>query len=168
MLFPFRPKAAAAVFVHPLDPPPRTAILAPRFRSTRTTRVFPHGWNKRTANFAPAALAGNVHRLLAAAMAGARPTHAVICLTSGVDHLLTEEQRDLLWEVFGVPIFEQILSPHNVLLASECAAHTGLHVTSATHDRVSGLARCPCGQSTAPAIAIPPRPSSRRGTGVLM
>ena len=141
-------------FVHPLDPPPRTAILGPRFRSSRIIRVFPRGWNKQTAKFAPSVIAGTAARLLAAAEAGARPTHAVVCFTSSTRNLLSNAQRDLLWEVFGVPIFEQILGPNNVLLASECEAHTGLHLTPAQSAPASSLAHCACGRSTAPAILI--------------
>src|SRR5258708_16557648 len=151
---PFRPHAAAAVFVHPLAPPPRTAVLAPRFRSTRTSRVFPNGWDNDVATFAPGAIAGAFDQLLAAADAGLQLTHAVVCLTWDTDNLLTDDQRDFLWEAFGVPVFEQILGPGNTLLASECDAHAGLHITPAYKGATTGIARCDCGRSTAPAIRI--------------
>jgi hypothetical protein len=154
MLFSFRPNAAAAVFVNPLDPPPRTAILAPRFRSTRTTRVFPNGWDNDAAKFSPGAIAGTFDQLLAAADAGVRLTHAVVCLSWDIDNLLTDAQRDHLWEVFGVPVFEQILGPGNVLLANECGAHAGLHITPAYAGAMADVARCACGRSSAPAITV--------------
>jgi hypothetical protein len=154
MFFSFRPNAAAAVFVNPLDPPPRTAILAPRFRSTRTTRVFPNGWDNEVARFSPGAIAGTFDQLLAAADAGVQLTHAVVCLSWDIDNLLTDAQRDRLWEAFGVPVFEQILGPDNVLLANECDAHAGLHLTPAHAGMRADVARCACGRSSAPAIAI--------------
>src|SRR6266567_1406092 len=102
MFFTFRSYAAAAAFVHPLDPPPRTAVLAPRFRSTRTIRVFPNGWDSEVAEFAPGAIAGAFDQLLAAADAGLPLTHAAICLTWDTNNLLTDAQRDFLWQAFGV------------------------------------------------------------------
>lgn len=154
MFFSFRPNVAVAAFVHPLDPQPRTAILVPRFRSTRTTRVFPNGWDRDAVLFRPEAIAGKFNQLLRIADAGVQLTHAVICLTWNVQHLLTDAQRDILWEAFGVPAFEQILGPGNVLLANECDAHTGLHITPAYKGPMIDVARCACGRATAPAIAI--------------
>ena len=154
MFFAIWPHAAAAAFVHPLDPPPRTAVLAPRFRSTRTSRVFPNGWDNKVAKFAPAAIAGAFDQLLAAADAGLQLTHAVVCLTWDTKNLLSDDQRDFLWEAFGVPVFEQILGPGNTLLANECDAHAGLHITPAYKAPMTGIARCDCGRTTAPAIRI--------------
>jgi hypothetical protein len=154
MFFSFRRSAAAAVFVNPLDPPPRTAILAPRFRSTRTSRVFPNGWDNDVAKFFPGAIAGRFDQLLAAANAGVQLTHAVVCLSWDIDNLLTDVQRDYLWDAFGVPVFEQILGPGNVLLAHECGAHAGLHITPACDGPMPDIARCACGRSSAPAITV--------------
>jgi hypothetical protein len=154
VFFPFRPHAAVAAFVHPLDPQPRTAILVPRFRSTRTARVFPNGWDKDAVIFRPGAIAGTFNQLLRIGDAGVQLTHAVICLTWNVGHLLTDAQRDILWDGFGVPVFEQILGPGNVLLANECDAHTGLHITPAYKGPMTDIARCACGRSTAPAILV--------------
>jgi hypothetical protein len=154
VFFPFRPQAAVAAFVHPLDPQPRTAILVPGFRSTRTTRVFPHGWDSDTEIFRPGAIAGTFNQLLRIADTGVQLSHAVICLTWNVDHLLTDAQRDIIWEGFGVPVFEQILGPGNVLLANECNAHAGLHITPAYKGPAADIARCACGRSSATAILV--------------
>lgn len=131
MIVKLRVGKTIARFVHPLDPAPRTAILVPGFEVTRTVRVFPNGWDKAAAKFSPEAVAGTFSQLLTLSREGISLTHAVICLSWDRHALLSGAQRDLLWEAFGVPIFEQYLGPANVLWAYECEAHGGLHTTPA-------------------------------------
>jgi len=78
--FPFKRKS---VFRYPLDPAPRTAVLAACFRqawfSARSTiRVFPHGWSEDVAAFAPAAVAADREQLFGLAAVDRPPvfTHA--------------------------------------------------------------------------------------------
>ena len=52
-----------ARFIHPIDPAPRTAILAPGFRETRLVRIFPQGWNERAKRFDPGSIAGPLEQL---------------------------------------------------------------------------------------------------------
>ncbi len=144
MLLPFRLRKAAASFVHPLDPAPRTAILVPGFQSTRSIRAFPEGWNDAAARFAPACVAGTFEQLLALADEGVQLTHAVICLSWHRQHLLTARQREHLWNAFGVPVFEQYLGPGNILLAFECGAHAALHATRAYTGPTFDHMRCSC------------------------
>jgi hypothetical protein len=118
------------------------------------SRVFPNGWDSDVVIFRPEAIAGTFNQLLRIADAGVELTHAVICVTWSVDHLLTDAQRDILWDALGVPVFEQILGPGNVLLANECHAHTGLHITPAYQGPMIDIARCACGRSSAPAITV--------------
>jgi hypothetical protein len=141
-----RRSGANARFVHPLAPPPRTAILVPGFHSTRLVRVFQEGWSPAAEKFAPAAIAAPFDDLLALADAGVRISHAVIPLAWDPSNFLTAEQRETLWQAFGAPIFEQYLGPRNVLLASECEAHQSLHVTPAYTGPVSRC-KCPCGSN---------------------
>ena len=143
--FPTR-SGANARFVHPLAPPPRTAILVPDFHSTRLVRVFPEGWSQEVEKFAPAAIAAPFDVLVQLADAGVTITHAVIPLAWDPSTFLTEEQRETLWQAFGAPIFEQYLGANNVLLASECEAHSSLHVTPAYTGPVSRC-KCPCGSN---------------------
>src|SRR6266550_1450214 len=107
MFLPLLSRKAAASFVHPLDPAPRTAILVPGFRSSRSIRAFPQGWDDAARKFAPAAVAGTLEQLLSLADQGVPLTHAVICLAWHREDLLTASQRAFLWNVFGVPVFEQ-------------------------------------------------------------
>src|SRR5689334_12233697 len=101
MFLPFRGRKAGASFVHPMDPPPRTAILVPGFQSTRLVRVFPQGWDQSAEKFAPASVAGTFEQLADLADHGVQLTHAVICLSWHTDELLTPRQRDYLWNAFG-------------------------------------------------------------------
>ena len=127
-----------SVFRYPMNPVPRTAVLAgffrqPGFRPNDRVRVFPGGWSEEVAAFAPAAIAAT------------RPGGP----------LLSASDRERLWQAFHVPVFEQIIGPNGELLAAECEAHDGLHV------EVPGLsldgyrlevAQCGCGRA-APRLA---------------
>jgi hypothetical protein len=150
-----RPKS---VFRYPLDPAPRTAVLAacfrqPRFRPNCPIRVFPEGWSEEASAFAPAAIAAPREQLLGLAAADRPPglTHAVIALASPGDPILSIAERERLWRAFRVPVFEQIIGPNGELLAAECEAHDGLHI------EIPGLpwdgyrlelSACGCGRKT--------------------
>ena len=147
-----------SAFRYPMDPAPRTAVLAacfrqPRLRPNHTVRIFPHGWSKEVTEFAPAAVAAPCAQLMELAAAQLPPafTHAVIALESPGDPMLSVAERQRLWRAFRVPVFEQIVGPDGELLAAECEAHDGLHI------EVSGLvwegyrmetAPCGCGRKT--------------------
>jgi len=155
---PFRRKS---VFRYPMEPAPRTAVLAacfrqpmlPMLRPNYPVRVFPQGWSEEVSAFAPAAVAAPREQLLGLAAAERPPafTHAVIALESPGDPLLSAVERERLWRAFRVPVFEQIIGPDGELLAAECEAHDGLHI-EATGLRWDGyrmeLAPCGCGRKT--------------------
>jgi hypothetical protein len=111
-----------------MDPTPRTAILAPGFQETKVVRVFPAGWNEEAARFRPSSVAGPAEQLRHLTREHLQLRHAVIAFTYEGQAGLSDEDRDLFWDSFGVPIFEQHLGPGNELLAMECEAHAGLHV----------------------------------------
>lgn len=54
--------------------------------------------------------------------------HAIMVLTSVGDQPLTDVGRVVLWQSFGVPVYELLVSARGMLLASECEAHDGLHL----------------------------------------
>ncbi len=141
-----RPHTGAR-FVHPLDPEPRTAILAGGFEESKLVRVFPQGWSEQAARFHPTSLAGPVEQLRRAARAGAELEHAVIVFTREGDSGLSQSDREWLWDAFGVPVFEQHLGPRNQLLAMECDAHCGLHVVTACADLDLDYDPCACGNA---------------------
>ena len=157
MTFDFR-LTRKSVFRYPLDPAPRTAVLAACFRQARfpaksPIRVFPQGWSEEVAAFAPAAVAANREQLFGLATVDRPPvlTHAVIVLESSGDAQLSAGDRERLWRAFRVPIFEQIIGPHGKLLAADCEAHDGLHVETpglAWEGYRLELSVCGCGRKT--------------------
>lgn len=134
-----------ARFVHPLDPAPRTAILAPGFQANKTTRVFPRGWDEQAARFQPQSIAAPLEQLHRLAAQGLRLEHAVIAFTYGGEEGLSSADRESFWRAFGVPVFEQYLDAHNRLLAMECDAHSGLHVVAGCGDLHLEHEPCACG-----------------------
>jgi len=160
-----------SVFRYPLDPAPRTAVLAACFRQARfpassAIRMFPNGWSEEVALFAPGAVAANRERLFGLA-AVARPpvfTHAVIVLESPGDAQLTGEERARLWRAFRVPIFEQIIGPRGKLFAAECEAHDGLHIEAPglpCEGYRLELTVCGCGRKTPRITSVLPAERTR-------
>lgn len=148
-------------FEYPIAPVPRTAVLVPWFSGggivtgvlrSRPIRVFRRGWGPDVAEFAPAAIAGTWEQwqeLLRVPIPSL--THAVIVLWRPGQERLTEADRDRLWDVFRVPVFEQVIGKSGELLASECEAHDGLHLKSSrlpTDNEYVDASPCPCGQKT--------------------
>jgi hypothetical protein len=126
-----RPELAR--LTHPLPGKPRIAVLAEGFERSWRVRIFPNGFRNGLARFRPEVVAGSPERLEQLAQArrdgllSAGPTHALLALVRPNQSLLDEEQRDRLWEVFRVPVFQQIIGFDGELLAWECEAHSGLH-----------------------------------------
>jgi hypothetical protein len=61
----------------------------------------------------------------------ARPDVAVVVF-SGMDAgVLTEEQRDQIWDYYQVPLFEQLVGTDGQVIAKECEVHSGLHISPA-------------------------------------
>jgi hypothetical protein len=58
-----------------------------------------------------------------------RPDVAVVVF-SGMDAgVLTEEQRDQIWNYYQVPLFEQLVGTDGKVIAAECEVHSGLHIS---------------------------------------
>jgi len=140
-----RRRTSGAPFIHPMNPIPRTAILAPGFQETKLVRVFPHGWNEEAAKFEPSSVAGPVEQLRKLTKLDLRLRHAMIVFTYGGEAGLSDDDRDAFWDAFGVPVFEQYLGRGNELLAVECDAHTGLHLVGDFETLNRGRKACACG-----------------------
>jgi len=152
-----RRRNTGARFVHPMDPMPRTAILAPGFQETKLARVFPAGWNDAASHFQPTSIAGPPDQLRQLAREGVRPQHSVVVFSyEGQEAGLTASDRELFWKIFGVPVFEELLSAGNELIAMECDAHDGLHLVGDFPTLAAGIGACPCG-NPAPRMARPRR-----------
>jgi hypothetical protein len=114
-------------------------------------RIFPHGWGAAAANLKPGAIAGTWPQLEALIEEEIPSlTHALIVLARPGEPLLTSAQRDKLWRAFRVPVFQQIIGDHGVLLAAECEAHDGLHIESPgfSSNLPQDAAPCGCGRTT--------------------
>jgi hypothetical protein len=140
-----RRRPSGATFVHPIDPAPRTAVLAAGFRETKLTRAFPQGWNERAARFSPASVAGPWEQVSQFARAGGRVEHSIVVFTYPGQPGLSAVEREFLWNAFEVPVFEQYLGPKSELLATECDAHAGLHVVNGYEDLDLEHDVCLCG-----------------------
>ena len=139
-----------------MNPSPRTAILAPGFQGTRTTRVFPNGWDESAARFQPQSIAAPVEELRRLAQRSIHLQHSVIALTYEGESGLSAADRELFWRAFGVPVFEQYLDRKGRLLATECDAHSGLHVVRGCEEFRLERETCACGDLS-PRLSRGPR-----------
>ena len=151
----FRTPQRPARFLHPVDPAPRTAILAPGFEQTNLIRVFAAGWNERAARFRPASIAAGIDLLRELARTGLVLDHSVVAFTRESEPGLATEDRDLFWRAFGVPVYEQVLGANNRLLASECEAHAGLHIVTRCAGFKIETEPCPCGNAALRVVRSP-------------
>ena len=158
--FHFRGSVNGATFVPPLEKTLRTAILVDGFRETPSIRVFPAGWSDAVAKFRPAVIAAPLHylRKLAAQAQSLMPGHAVIAFTGDAAVGVSDSDRNLFWQAFGVPVFEQYLGTRNELLAAECEAHAGLHVVSGCGHLPVDRTRCACGNASPRVVRALPIP----------
>jgi hypothetical protein len=145
MIVKIRRRVSGAPFIHPMDPTPRTAILAPGFQQSKLVRVFPAGWTEAAVRFNPSSIAGPMEQLRRLTKHGLVLGHAVVAFTYKGHAGLSDDDRDLFWDSFGVPVFEQHLGPGNQLLAMECEAHAGLHVMGDFGDARLDRNSCVCG-----------------------
>lgn len=113
----------------------RTAVLGAQLVETDSVRCFDPTWTGSLRQFRPEAIAGPVRVLmeLAETMRDNHDviptlTRAIVAFTGLEQGSLSESERDMLWQVFQVPIFEQCLATDGSLLAWECEAHDGLHI----------------------------------------
>jgi len=120
---------------HPITPVPRTAILDPAYQDERNCRYIPPDDYNLLMKFEPESIAGPAEALLDLARTIERgrvphpgPRHSLIVFSDLHRGLLREPERELLWNVFEVPIFEQLRGFGGELLAEECDAHYGLHL----------------------------------------
>lgn len=151
-----RPGGSAS-FQHPTQDRSRTAVFSTNFSGNRFVRVFPDGWCESAAKFRPESLAApfEILQVLARERHIESLRHAIVVLHSEHEALLSESQRLDLWDIWGVPVFEQIWKD-TALIAAECEAHDGLHLrkpmtVSSARDIVR--AACACGETTPRLVA---------------
>lgn len=102
------------------------------FREAKRVQVFPEGWGSRAIRAKAEVIAGRWQDIRALSLEWKSewpgPSRAVVIFTFASDPAPPAGLRDLLWDRFGVPVYEQVLSSQLDLLATECDAHEGLHL----------------------------------------
>jgi hypothetical protein len=154
-------------------------------------KAFPRGAWKDIEAFRPRIMAGSAsdlqelaHQTQLRSIELWSVDHAVFVLTSCGDPPLTDVARVVLWQSFGVPVYELLIGPRGTLLASECEAQDGWHVEpgaifSRRNDElvleapgrgrvrtgITGhldLERCACGREGTRLVGIAPLSSATR------
>jgi len=92
------------------------------------------------------ALYGTFEELVRAADAGALVSRAVFVIHLEDELLLSDSDRDALWERFQVPAFALLLDRKRRVLAFECEAQSGLHVVPRYPIASADTALCECGR----------------------
>lgn len=83
------------------------------------------------------------------------PEYPIIVFSVLGDELLSDADREYIWQRLGVPAFEYLLDDRGHIIATECEAHEGMHVVDS-----SGLEEweqrrdlCACGRGGPRVIA---------------
>jgi hypothetical protein len=132
-------KVVADVFPYPFSPCPPIAVLPPYVTSTPVVDFA----KSRT-------LAAPMQAIRALNPAEWSPEYPVIVLSNLRDGLMNDADRDYIWKIFRIPVFEYLLDDNGEILARECEAHEGLHLARAlapSRDAVVTEQPCACGQS---------------------
>jgi len=143
----------------PLPVPARLAIIDAQFHLAAHMRAFDSLDIHGLVHYAPDAMALPVDTALSIADRKLRglldlpSLKLAIVVFSSVDLLGAFEthHRDLLWKVFGLPVFEQLRGATGEVIARECEVHDGLHLDA---DMRAGIrdeivtGQCDCGLET--------------------
>jgi len=138
------PPAAPQRLWSPTSTRLRAAVLAPNFGETELVRVFDPNRTQDTRRFGPDLIAAPLKVLVQWAGRGGhlpRVERAIVAFTGPEDGALPENVRDLIWQTFEVPVFEQRLGADGSVLAWECEAHAGLHIVEQNVVLEQGLNR---------------------------
>jgi hypothetical protein len=130
-----RGSKALIVLPFPVSPTLRLAQLSPGPKFAGVEPLVLKRWSD-LANFAPNVVVGSLiemQRLAEQRKADGLDVssidRALVLLTSFGSKPLSDVARVGLWQAFGVPIFELYLGLDQTLLASECEAHEGWHLS---------------------------------------
>lgn len=122
-------------FERPLGVRGAVAVLDPYFQPEPGVFVFEPAFSRELAVCRAETLAGHAvtlrnfaHWTLSGHVSLPNVRRAIVAFSSLEGGLLTDSDRDLFWNAFQVPVYEQFLGLNSELLGSECAAHAGLHL----------------------------------------
>jgi hypothetical protein len=110
-----RDPASGSSFPYPITPCPPIAVFPPYFAPNEQALA------------SVSTIAAPIDVIRAIDPGEWTPEFPLIVLSRLEDSLLGEEDRDFIWDTFGVPVFEYLLDGDGRILARECEAHEGLH-----------------------------------------
>jgi hypothetical protein len=102
-------------FPYPITPCPRIAVFPPYFAPERLDLA--------TAS----TIAAPIQVIREIDADKWTPEFPMIVFSGLGESFLSDEDRDFIWNTFGVPVFEYLLDRDGRILARECEAHDGLH-----------------------------------------
>lgn len=175
----------------------RVAVVCPWFRVEPPARVYTRCEAEEIRKQAPEVIAMPVEvlerLLLEPEPLAALDLFSIVAFVGAGTPVASEELRDRVWRLLGVPLYIQLRGFHGELLARECELHDGLHiaagaaafdlstagellVTSLKNLRhpvlrlatrlEAGIAggKCACGSSEARLVALRPMPARAEGS----
>lgn len=132
----FRRQAYSTIPV-PLAPQTRVASVNRNKIQVGDLRYFPEDRWDQIERFQPQVLIGSTANLRSLANLAddgildfSSIDTAIFAATEFGASTITDIDRVVFWQCFGVPVYEFLLSPDGRLLASECEAHAGWHLES--------------------------------------
>lgn len=124
----------AEIFRFPLRDPLRIALLEPGFRARSNMREFRSHELDCLRSYEPEALVAPIELAISLADMKRQGTFdlpglntAIVVVTSLGRRPLGPDDRELLWRMFEVPIFEQLRGWNGLIIGRECEIHS-LHI----------------------------------------
>ena len=111
-------------FQSPLPGAARIAFHTHLFQPRASDHVFPGELESK-----PDLLVLPLNAALALTLGAVSPAAALVVITSVADAPMADHHRDYLWNALGLPVFEQLTGWDGTVIARECEAHDGLHVS---------------------------------------
>ena len=125
-------------FHYPIQPSPNVAVLISGFRAAENMRMISDIRREELERLSGWAFAAPVGLLRDVETSQCALEFPLVVFTGPRFGVLTPEDRELLWNIYGVPVYEQMLGIGNELLAEECDAHEGFHVRDAAFESIRG------------------------------
>jgi hypothetical protein len=119
---------SAQTFRYPLKSPTRIAVFSKAFATADNLIAFDTVDVSKFTSHGIETVAAPFDILQTLASTAWRPVMPIVIFTGPQLVPLGLEGRNQLWAMFGMPLFEQLLSANGTLTASECAAHQSLHL----------------------------------------
>ena len=148
------PDAGLQQLPYPVAPCPPIALFSSDFAATRPIVRLQSVEELSSAAVATVAAPFPVLRTID--VAAWTPEFPVIVLSTYDRGLLAQEDRDFIWNTFGVPVFEYLLDSQGRLVARECEAHEGLHLADDI-ENLPGIIvdeACACGKSSSRLLGL--------------